>query len=229
MMSVAGHQSVEFRSMVGACRADRSRGREADVVHERVEPDVGDEVRIERQLDPPLQPRLRARDAEVAAQFLDGVAQFAATEIGDRSDRRANRSARAATLCARRGGSSSSPPRETRPVPTRAELAIGAAFLVGEELLLAHAVVAGLLVLVDFPFVPKPLQDALHAVLWRGSVVAAQPSYLTPSFSQKRDELRGGLVDEFLRRDALFLGRLLDLLPVLIDAGEEENSSPFSR
>ena len=43
----------------------------------------------------------------------------------------------------------------------------------------------------------------------------------------ERGEFRGDAVDEFLRRDALLLGGLLDLLPVLIDAGEEEDLVAF--
>ena len=42
-------------------------------------------------------------------------------------------------------------------------------------------------------------------------------------FLPKRDEFRRDPVDELLRRDALFFGGLLHFLPVLIDAGEEEN------
>ena len=55
---------------------------EADVVHQRVEPDVGDVVGIEGQLDAPAEARFRARDAEVAAQFLDGVEQLGLAEVG---------------------------------------------------------------------------------------------------------------------------------------------------
>ena len=43
-------------------------GCERDVVHERIEPNVGDEARAEtfRERDAPFQPRCGARDAEVA-------------------------------------------------------------------------------------------------------------------------------------------------------------------
>ena len=57
--------------------------------------------------------------------------------------------------------------------------------------------------------------------------MAAQASYRTSSFLPERDEFRRDLVDELLRRDAGFLGRLLHFLAVLIDAGEKENFFAF--
>ena len=58
---------------------------EADIIAKRVEPDIGDEVFVKRQLDPPIQSRFRARDAEIAAQSLNRVAQFGLTKV--RNDR----------------------------------------------------------------------------------------------------------------------------------------------
>src|SRR5437763_16814023 len=49
--------------------------------------------------------------------------------------------------------------------PLRAEFARFVALLVGEELLLPHRVMAGLLVLVDLAFVEKPLQNAADTAL----------------------------------------------------------------
>ena len=111
--------------------------------------------------------------------------------------------------------------------PLRTELAIGSAFFVGQELFLADAVVALLFVFVDLLFVVETLQHSLHTFLVqrigrRGPTVVADVEFLP-----ERDELRRDLINELLRRNARFLGRLLHLLAVLIDAGEEENFIAF--
>ena len=49
--------------------------------------------------------------------------------------------------------------------PLRAELAIGAAFFIGQELFLADAVIALLFVFVDLLLVVKPLEHSLHTFL----------------------------------------------------------------
>ena len=49
--------------------------------------------------------------------------------------------------------------------PLGPEFAVRAAFLVGQELFLTNAVVAGLLVFVDLAFVVKTLQHSLHTFL----------------------------------------------------------------
>ncbi len=72
--------------MVGSCRGScqlplRIVAGEADVVRERVEPDVSDEIFIERELDSPIEPRFRTRNAKVAAQFLNRISQFGLTKI----------------------------------------------------------------------------------------------------------------------------------------------------
>jgi hypothetical protein len=46
---------------------------EANIVHQGVEPNVGDEVGIEGELDAPGEARLRAGDAKVALEFLDAL------------------------------------------------------------------------------------------------------------------------------------------------------------
>ena len=62
---------------------------EANVVCQRIEPDVSDEVLIEWQLDSPIEPRFRARDAEVrtglavVADFFNRIAQFGLPKIGN--------------------------------------------------------------------------------------------------------------------------------------------------
>ena len=107
--------------------------------------------------------------------------------------------------------------------PFGTELAIGAALFVGQELFLADAVVALLFVLVDLLFVVKALQHSLHTFLVQ-RIGRGRPTVVADfEFFPKRDEFRRDLIDELLRRDARFLGRLLHLLAVLIDAGEEEN------
>ena len=54
---------------------------EADVIAQRIEPDVVHIIAIERQLDAPTQSRFRARDAEIAGKSFDGVAQFRFTKV----------------------------------------------------------------------------------------------------------------------------------------------------
>src|SRR5207244_4734570 len=56
---------------------------EADVVREGVEPDVGDELVVERQLDSPIESRFWSRDAKITAQLLDRIAQFGLPKIGN--------------------------------------------------------------------------------------------------------------------------------------------------
>ena len=107
--------------------------------------------------------------------------------------------------------------------PLGAELAVGAALLVGQELFLTNAVVALLFVLVDLLFVVKALQNSLHAMLVQ-RIGRGRPDVVADfEFLPERDEFRRDFIDELLRRDAGFLGRLLHFLAVLIDAGEEEN------
>ena len=107
--------------------------------------------------------------------------------------------------------------------PFGTELAIRAALLVGQELFLADAVVALLFVLVDLPFIVETLEHSLHTFLVQ-RIGRGRPAVVADfEFFPKRDEFRRDLIDELLRRDAGFLGRLLHFLPVLIDAGEEEN------
>ena len=200
---------------------------EADVVRERVEPDVVDVIAIERQLDSPAQPRFRTRNTQVARDFFHRVDQFGLAEVGRNA--------------IRMGAEIIEKPvfvfGEPKVVvlffamldlaPLRAELAIRSAFFVGQELFLANAVVALLFVFVDLLFVVKALQHSLHAFLVqrigrRGPTVVADFEFLP-----KRDELRRDLIDELLRRHASFFGGLLDLLAVLIDAGEKENFFTF--
>src|SRR5450432_1195874 len=111
--------------------------------------------------------------------------------------------------------------------PLRTELAIRPALFVGEELLLADAVVTFLLVFVDSFFVEEALENSLHTFLVR-RIGRGGPTIVTDfKFLPKGDESRRDLIDELLGRDARLLRRLLHLLAVLIDAGEEENRVAF--
>ncbi len=111
--------------------------------------------------------------------------------------------------------------------PLGAEFAVGAALFVGQELFLADAVVAVLLVLVDLLFVVETLQHSLHAFLVQ-RIGRGRPDVVADvQFFPEREEFCRDPVDELLRRDAGFLGRLLHLLAVLVDSGEKENLLAF--
>src|SRR5438552_3542379 len=56
---------------------------EADVVRQRVEPNVSNEIFIERQFDSPVEPRFGTRNAEITSQSLNRVSQFSLTKIGN--------------------------------------------------------------------------------------------------------------------------------------------------
>ena len=81
--------------------------------------------------------------------------------------------------------------------PFRPEFAVGAAFLIGQELFLANGVITGLFVLVDLSFVEKPLQNSLHDFL------VAIPGRLRPvvvlhiQFFPEIEKLLRNLFDEF--------------------------------
>ena len=119
--------------------------------------------------------------------------------------------------------------------PLGAELPVGAALFVGEELLLPHAVKAALRLLVKpaaLPgrrvfVVPKLLQIGAHTFLVERVGGRRPAGVLHVEFVPQGDELRRDFIHELLRLDALFFRRLLDLLPVLIDAREEENVVAF--
>ena len=92
---------------------------------------------------------------------------------------------------------------------------------------LTNRVVAGLFVLVDLAFIEKPLQNALNDFLvpvarCLGPVVVSDIK-LFP----KIDELLRDAFNEFGRWHARFRRRLLDLLSVLINAGQKENVFAF--
>ena len=77
-MGVGGPEGVEIRELAAGFLPV---SREGDVVDEGVEPDVGDEVRIEGNLDAPVQTFLGPGNAEVGVGGpVNGVENLGATE-----------------------------------------------------------------------------------------------------------------------------------------------------
>ena len=72
-------------------------------------------------------------------------------------------------------------------------------------------------------FIPKALQNGAHTlfvtIIRRRGPAVVFDTELSPQIHK----FRGDGIHEFLRRDALLFRGLLDLLPVLINAREEEN------
>ena len=118
---------------------------------------------------------------------------------------------------------------ENNLAPFRAELPLGIAFLVGQELLLANAVKAAVLGFIELPLVKEPLNDLLHAILVE-RIGGSRPRVI-PDFQllPKSDKLPGQPLHELQRSDPLFLRGLLDLLPVLVDPGQEVDTPGAAR
>ena len=149
----------------------------ANIVHQGIEPDVGHARGIEWQFDPPGKTRLRPRDREITAEFLGRVAQFLLPEgRGDAVAHAASRKSRSHSRCfARRKYQFSSSSSITSP-HSGPNVAVRTALLVGEKLLLPHAVESAVGRLVNLPFVVEGLKNLLHTLLVSGSVVAAHAS-----------------------------------------------------
>ena len=225
-----------------------------DVVYERVEPHVGDEARAERlgKRDAPLQPRRRARNAEVAFEFFHGVAQLGDAEIRD--DERLSVGAalvneveqpllRVAAgqagrvVLPRRGWRLSEAEVEVLLVallddaPLGAELPVGAALLVREELLLPHAVKSALRLFVNPPalarrgvlVVPELLQIRAHTFFVERVGRRRPSAVFHVELLPQRGEFLRDAVHIRLRFEAGLFRALLHLLPVLVHAGEVEN------
>ena len=202
---------------------------EAHVVRERIEPDVGDKILVERQLDAPLEAGLGTRDAEVAGEFFHGVSKFGNPEIGN--DKRFS--------CRGTGVNKIEQPLavlsqfeeiiflldEDDLAPLGSEFPVRPALFIGQKLFLPHAVISGLFRFVKMAGVPEPLEHRLHAVLvdridCRGPGVIADAE-LFPQLNKFGGHPR----DKFRRGDALLLRGLLDFLTMLINACEEKNSA----
>ena len=198
---------------------------ETDVVRERIEPDVSDEIFVERQLDSPIKTRFRARDAKVraglavVADSLNRVAQFGLAKIGnDRVFAIVDVTKQPVFVLA-----------QFEIIvfflakldlsPLRSKFAVLAAFLVSEKLFLANRVIPGLLIFVDFTGIEQPLQHSLH------DFFVARIDRLCPAIVfhiqlfPKIDKLLGHAFDEFRWWNARLRSRLLHFLTVLIDPG----------
>ena len=203
---------------------------EADVVGECVEPDIGHKGWIERKLNAPGEARFWAGNAKVACELFHGVSKFGNTEIWH--DKRGS-------------GLRARVDEVEEPVavfgefevvvllldlddftPLRPEFAVGSAFFFGEELLLAHAVVAALSGFVELALIPESLEHTLHTSFVE-ILNGSGPSIVAEiEFLPKLHEEGGDLCDELRRLDASLLCGLLHLLAMLIHTSEEEYVAP---
>src|ERR1051326_4206208 len=135
---------------------------ERDVIRERVEPHVVDEIFVERQLDPPIEARFRPGDTKVARKFLDRVAQFGLAKIrDDRVFAIVDVTEQPIFVLAEFEIIIFFLAKLDLP-PLKPELAVGAAFFIGEELFLTNRVIARLLIFVDLSFVEQALRSEEH-------------------------------------------------------------------
>ena len=191
------------------------------VVGQGVEPDVGDEGGIEGQFDAPGQAALGTRDAQVVHRLLQELEDLVLAEA-----RRDEVGVSAEVL--------DQPGLELRQLEIiilfgrlgdlTVDLGPGAVrrpVLVRQELLLTGRIPVGLLAFVDEALVEKLLQELLDDLLMprfgRADVVVVRDVQV----SQHALEDRGDLIDEHLRLDAALQGRLLDLLAMLVESGDE--------
>ena len=151
---VVDHGAPPHQKLLGRARRNGIvAGGEAEVVHQRIEPDVGNEPWIERKLDSPGEAVLRTGDAKITLKFLHGVAEFGDAEFGNHEG---------LSLTAARGDQVEQPLAvlgETEVIvlllailhltPLRPELAIRTTLLVGKKLFLADAVMTSSSRLVD--------------------------------------------------------------------------------
>src|SRR5262249_45771085 len=206
-----------------------------DVIAERVEPNVVHEIFVERQLDPPIEPRFGPRNAQIAGKSFDRVAQFGLPKIGNDYWP---------------VGLRALVDQIEQPLfvllepeiiiflfakldlaPFRSELAIGSAFLVGQKLFLTNRVITGLLRLINpaaltrrgIFLVPKTLQHSLHHLFVARRDRFRPAVIFHVQLFPEIDKLLGNTLDEFRRRNAGFGSGLLHFLAVLVDAGQEEN------
>ncbi len=195
---------------------------EGIVVGQRVEPDVGDVVFVEGQRDAPGQPLARARDAQVGQRLLERLEQLVAAEAGHDPV-----------------GMVLEVLEQARAVGLEPEIVVGLLHrhdlavdlrplavdlvLLGDELLLAHGVEAFVLLKEDLALVAELLQPVAHNLLVAGRGGAHEGGRHHREAAVLLAEVLRHLVGEGLRLDALLLRGLLHLLPVLVDAGEEEH------
>ena len=203
----------------------RPRVRErAEVVDERVNPDVRDLALVPGKRDPPWLPR--PRDAEIAEPARDERPRLVEAEVRADEVRPLVVEGEELVLV---GGE----PEEVvllldplgRHEVIRAE-PVGRQLLLGLERLAADAVQAGIDVLVHVAVVVDPLEEVLDETLV--SVVARAQKEVDVGVETWR-ELTPRHCDAIcvlLRLEALLLGDAPDLRRVLVDAGQKERSAP---
>ena len=167
----------------GANSRVAERGGDGDVVHQRVEPDVGDEVRVERERDAPVQPRRRAADAEVfEGVVLEEAEDFVAAVVGlDEAGIRLDVINEPLLV------------RAELEIPVllhelddlavlRREIAVGQAILLGEECLLLRGVKTRMRGLVEMAGGMEFGENGLHRGLVPGAGVRMKSSLVSSSF-----------------------------------------------
>ena len=214
-------QLLEFRQP-GVARLVSEVSGKADVIRQRIKPDIVHKALIEGQRNAPAQALLRSRDAQVlptgAFERVQHVirAESREDELGMRLDEVTQPGRVLAQF--------------EIPVllgefddlaPFSAKVTVRPALLVRKKLLLAHAVKATVTFLIELPAIVKLLQHGLHhadvlLIRGRGPAVISHIQ-LAP----ERDELVRDAGDEFFWRKSGLLRAFLHLLPVLIHAREE--------
>ena len=191
------------------------------VVGQGVEPDVGDERLIKGQFDAPGQTGLRTRDAQVVHRLLQELEDLVLAEA-----RRDEVRVRAEVL--------DQPGLELRQLEIvvlfgrlgdlAVDLRPGAVrrpILVREELFLPGRIPVGLLAFVDEALVEKLLEELLDDLLvprfGRTDIVVVRDIEV----AQHALEDCGDLIDQDLRFDAALERRLLDLLAMFVEPGQE--------
>ena len=196
-----------------------------DVVQERVEPDVGDEILVERQFNAPGEPRLRARDTEVLQFFgFQKAESFVGAEIRlnkfrmrlDIFDEPVLIFAHAEEIVSFLNGVHFASALRTVAVDE---------ILFSEETFATDAVPALIIRAVDFVAVEQVLKNFLHdhfmAVFGGADKIVVGDFETFPEFLKTDD----GLVALLLWGQTVFVGGLLDFLAVFIGAGQEPGRS----
>ena len=202
----------------------RMRGGDAGVIHQRVEPDVGDEIRVEGQGNAPVQPRRRARDAQVFQRVVLEEAQHFVAAVRRRDEIRVRLDV------------------INQPLLVRAELeiiivllqfdhlavarvkrAVGQAVFFREKRFLLRGIKARVGRLVKMAggveLGERGLDEFLVARLGGADEIVVGQF----QFFGERLPVRRELVAIGLRGFAFGDGGLLDLLAVLVEAGQEKN------
>ena len=219
-------QALEIRQ-AGVAHLLCQIAREADVVHQRIEPHVVHEVRIKRQRDAPGETFLRARNAQVdGARAFQGVDHVIGAEGRENEVRvAANESLQPLHVLA----------QLEVPVlllklhhlaPLLAPGAVFTTLLLGKELLLAHRIEPLTRGLVELPGIVQIRQDRLHHLLVRLRRGRGPAVVMHAQLLPQRGEMLGDAINECLRLQPCFRRLLLHLLAMLIHAREEVHLTP---